>query len=281
MIHITKKYLLKIKRKKNAKKGDSGRVLMVGGGREYAGALALAGMAALRAGVDWVTIAAPQKVAWAVNALTPDLVTEKLSGQYLDERHFHQIERLAKKHTCILYGNGAGLKSGTKKLFQKMAKKISLPTVADADALKILSPKDIQNAIVTPHRREAEIFFKMKLGQKVTKADIERIQKKIKNRNVVALLKGPTDYIISEQKIYYNTTGNPGMAKAGTGDVLAGLCAGYLAQSGDLLKSAITAAYINGFIGDILLRQRKGEYSFVASDIIGDMKNFVTKTSTF
>ena len=76
--------------------------------------------------------------------------------------------------------------------------------------------------------------------------------------------------IISKDEIRYNKTGNAGMTKAGTGDVLAGLCAGFFAQSKDIFKSAVSAAYINGMIGDILLKKHKG-YSYLASDIAEDI----------
>lgn len=267
MIRITKKHLLQIRRKEKSKKGDNGKVLIVGGSKQYSGALTLAGLAAMRAGVDWVTVAAPQKVAWAINALSPDIVTTKLPGDYLDASHYKAIVMLSKKHNCILLGNGAGMHAGTKKLFQKMVKDISLPMVIDADALKVLKPQEIKNAIVTPHAREAEIFF--------GSSDVKKIQKKVGSN--VCLLKGPTDYIITKNKMYSNTTGNAGMTKAGTGDVLAGLCSGYLAQSNELEKSAITACYINGQIGDMLLKQRKGEFSYIASDLVRDIKEIRNK----
>ena len=77
MNYITKKNIILPKRSKNSKKGDNGRVLIVGGSKYYIGAISLAGLAALRSGVDWVTIAAPEKVAWCVNSLSPDIVTVK------------------------------------------------------------------------------------------------------------------------------------------------------------------------------------------------------------
>lgn len=271
MIKVTSRHTLKIKRRKDSKKGDNGRVLIVGGSKEYVGALALAGLACMRTGVDWVTITAPQKVSWAINCLTPDIVTIKLSGEYLGLKHKTTILRLAQKHDAILLGNGAGLLSDTRRLFKALVHKIPLPIVIDADAIKALSPKDFRKAIITPHAKEAEIFFRQRFSRPPSRAHIHDIQNKI-HKNTVILLKGPTDFIITKKSVYYNTTGNSGMTRAGTGDVLAGLCVGYLAQSKDLLKSAITAAYVNGKIGDMLLKKRKGEYSFLASDLINDYK---------
>jgi NAD(P)H-hydrate epimerase len=86
----------------------------------------------------------------------------------------------------------------------------------------------------------------------------------------VVLLKGATDTIISKERVVANRTGNPGMAKAGTGDVLAGLCVGFLGQGLSLFQSAVNGAYINGTLGD-LLEKKKG-YSYIASDLLMDLK---------
>ena len=99
------------------------------------------------------------------------------------------------------------------------------------------------------------------------------------NKNNVILLKGEIDAIISKGKIKYNKTGNAGMTKAGTGDVLAGLCVGFLAQSKDLFQSAVNAAYFNGLIGDILLKKKKG-FTYLASDMVEEikkLKKYLTK----
>ena len=119
---------------------------------------------------------------------------------------------------------------------------------------------------MTPHNKEFEIFLmNSEINEKTIKKisnekNIQKksilIQKNLKkflNKNNVILLKGEVDAIISKDKIKYNKTGNAGMTKAGTGDVLAGLCVGFLAQSKDLFQSAVNAAYFNGLIGDILL----------------------------
>ena len=98
-------------------------------------------------------------------------------------------------------------------------------------------------------------------------------------RNNVLLIKGPTDYIVSKNKIVKVKGGNPGMTKAGTGDVLAGLCAGFLAQSGKLFESAVAASRVSKQIGNILLRKRKG-YVFLASDMVDEIRKVKKSTST-
>lgn len=257
-----------MQRKKTSHKGENGFVLVVGGSEDYAGTLALVGLAALRSGCDLVTVAAPEKVAWAVNALSSDLVTKKLPGKYLKTGHLKEVLKLLKGHDVLELGNGIGLKKETKvfckKLLRKTKRKLK---VIDADAIKLLSLKEIDKAIITPHAKELDLLLK---NSKIKKRRIAEIQKHLGSN--VLLIKGPTDYIVSKDKIKKVTGGNPGMTKAGTGDVLAGLCAGFLAQSKDLFKSAVAASQASKQIGDLLLRKKKG-YVFLASDMVDEIKN--------
>ncbi|MBI2523346.1 NAD(P)H-hydrate dehydratase [Candidatus Woesearchaeota archaeon] len=284
MEYVTGKGIILPKRKKTAKKGDNGKVLVVGGSKDYAGAVALAGLAALRSGADWVTVAAPEKVAWAVNCLSPDLVTIKLKGGNFSARHAKEITNLSKNHDVVLIGNGIGLKNETKQFLKKAIKKINNLKVIDADGIKILSSSDLENSIITPHIKELEIFMK---NSKIEKTIIEKIikEKSIEKRSIliknnlksffennnIVLLKCPVDTIISKDKILFVKGGNPGMAKAGTGDVLAGLCAGFLGQSKELLQSAVNASYFNKLIGDILLKKKNG-FTYLASDMVEEVK---------
>jgi len=297
MHHISKKDIKLPKRKETAKKGDNGRVLVVGGSKDYVGAIALAGLAALRSGADWVTVAAPEKVAWAVNCLSADLVTLKLHGDYFSSKHAAEIINLSKKHDVVLIGNGIGLKKETKQFLKKIIKKIDNFKVVDADGIKILSSRDLESSIITPHIKELEIFMKnSKINKRMIKKIIkeENIERKalmtrkaidligIKNdngknffeNNNVILLKSHVDAIISKDKILFTKGGNPGMAKAGTGDVLAGLCAGFLGQSKELLQSAVNASYFNKIIGDILLKKKKG-FTYLASDMVSEIQRTV------
>jgi len=167
----------------------------------------------------------------------------------------------------------------------------------DADGIKALSTADLENSIITPHIKELEIFMKnskindVMIKRIINEKDIEMkamiIRKAIKllglknnnknffENNNVLLLKGKIDIIISNEETFFNKTGNAGMSKAGTGDVLAGLAAGFLGQSKDLIQSAINAAYFNGLIGDILLKKKKG-FTYLASDMVEEIKR-VTK----
>jgi ADP-dependent NAD(P)H-hydrate dehydratase / NAD(P)H-hydrate epimerase len=297
MKYLTKEQIILPKRIKSSKKGDNGKVLIIGGSKDYVGALTLAGLAALRSGCDWVTVAAPEKVSWAINCLSPDLVTKKLKGDYFSLRHIPEIKKLAEQHNVILIGNGIGLQRETKLFIQKIIK-IGKFKVIDADAIKSLSTVDLENSIITPHIKELQIFMenskindnmiKRVIGEKDIEMKAKIIRKTIKllglknnnknffENNNVLLLKGNIDIIISNDETFFNKTGNSGMSKAGTGDVLAGLTVGFLAQSNDLLQSSINAAYYNGLIGDILLKKKKG-YTYLASDMVDEIKNIMKR----
>lgn len=287
MKFISKKDIKLPKRKQTAKKGDNGKILAVGGSKEYIGAVALAGLAALRSGADWVTVAAPEKVAWAVNCLSADLVTVKLKGDYFSSRHAKEITNLSKKHDVVLIGNGIGQKEETRKFLKNIIKKINNLKVIDADGIKALSSNDLENSIITPHIKEFEIFMqnsnmkktiiKKIINEKNTEKKALLIKNSLKEffgKSNVLLLKGPIGAVISKNNIFLNKNVEPGMTKAGTGDVLAGLCAGFLAQGNTLLQSAINATYFCGLIEGILLKKKKG-FTYLASDMAEEIKRIL------
>ena len=283
MKHITKKSIKIPKRNQKSHKGDNGTVLIVGGSKNYTGAVTLAGLAALRSGADLVNIIAPEKVAWAINAYSPDLITTKVKGDFFNKKHFNVVKKLMNKFDVLLIGNGLALNTKTKKFCKKTVKSIKKLKVIDADAIKAISINDVENAIITPHNKELEYFLlnskinKSIIGKTIKEDDnkkilkLKKILKRFFEKNNVLLLKGKTDLIISKNKISINKTGNQGMTKGGTGDVLAGLCAGFLAQTNDLGQSAINAAYFNGLIGDILLKKKEG-FTYLASDMVEEIK---------
>src|SRR3990167_6175905 len=190
--------------------------------------------------------------------------------------------KYADKFDAVLIGNGVTRKA--EKFCQYFVHKSQKLKVIDADALKSLSFKDFNNSIVTPHETELEMmlvhsnkeFLLPKLREANAKEKAEILQGNLRyflQNNNVLLVKGPTDLIISENKIAFNRTGNQGMTKGGTGDILAGLAVGFLAKSKDLFKRAVAATYVNGLIGDALLKKTRG-YCFIASDILKDLESF-------
>jgi ADP-dependent NAD(P)H-hydrate dehydratase / NAD(P)H-hydrate epimerase len=254
MNYLTKKDIILPKRNPKSHKGDNGKLLIIGGSKDYVGAIALAGLAALRTGVDWVTIATLEKVGWAINCLTPDLVVKKLKSW-----NVNKLLTLEKDFSAVLIGNGINKQTWIKNYIKKSKR----PLIIDADAIKSINLQDIDNALLTPHQGEFDILLKN------SKLNKKNYKKQLKNN--IILLKGKIDNIITKSKTLYNKTGNPGMTKAGTGDVLAGLAAGFKAQGLSNKQSAINASYINGALGDLQLKKKKG-YFFIASDLLIDIK---------
>ncbi|MBI5390385.1 NAD(P)H-hydrate dehydratase [Candidatus Woesearchaeota archaeon] len=277
------------KRVSDSHKGDYGRVMVVGGSTDYVGAPimgAQAALASLRAGADVVTLLAPERVAWSANCISPDIITSKIRGDYFKSKDVNKTLELSQKFDAVVVGAGIGIKDETKHYINNIIRRLRCPFVLDADALKLAKVSRIKNCILTPHMRELEIILlnngKKGLLRKIQNKSVESVAKVLQKRmgdflrrDNVILLKGSVDAIISKNKIIYNKTGNPGMTVAGTGDVLAGLCAGFLAQSHDTFAAACAAAYVSGKAGD-LAKKKHGD-GLIASDVIEQITKVIWK----
>ncbi|MDO8523731.1 MAG: NAD(P)H-hydrate dehydratase [bacterium] len=240
-----------------------GRVLIVGGSREYTGALYLAGVAALRSGAESVLIMAPEKVAWAINALSPDLMTRKLRGTYLSQSHERAIRKQLKTADVLLIGNGATTRPGAAALMRRLMRWKGLKVV-DADALKVLRKNEVSNAILTPNEGEWKLLDRH-----------NDIRKLLANGNVI-IRKGGRTEIVAKGKKFRMRQVNPGLSKAGMGDVLAGLCAGYLAKGFAPLRASCEAARVGNEVAALLTKKKRG-YFFLASDLVQELKKRVLR----
>jgi len=257
--------VVKSKRDPDSHKGDNGRVLIVGGG-PFFGAPTLAALAALRAGVDWVTIAAPRSVSSIISSFSPNLIVLPLSSEILVEKDVPVIVEAIKRHDVIVIGMGLGREETTKRAVRAIINDAgSKKIVVDADGLYGLQVQVEEQMgvekeegekliIATPHAGELS-----KLGM-----DISRV------KNIVTLLKGPADTISipdsAGTRVKINRTGNAGMTVGGTGDVLAGLVGAFFAISSDPFTVATAAAFVNGIAGDRAYDE-KG-YGLLATDVI-------------
>ena len=245
--------LLRLARKPDSHKGQNGKVLIVGGSREYVGAPALAGLAALRAGCDLVNIAAPEVIAFLINAFSPDLITTKLKGDFISGRHFKELARKSADYDAVLVGNGVALQD-----FTGLVQKIEVPVVIDAGGFYHLDLKKINHCVLTPHRGEfAGLLKTSKLTEETVQAAL---------RDNLLLIKGMRDTVLSATQLEHVEGGNPGLTVGGTGDVLAGVVASLIAQGGDPWRSALTASYAVKKAGDLCLAE-KG-FGFTAGDVI-------------
>ena len=232
-------------RDSSSHKGNNGRLLVIGGSKDYSGAPAIAGMAAIGAGADLVYVASPQK-----------------EGDKLSLKHYDEILSLVDNVDSVLIGPGAGIDEDTSKLFNILVTKIKKPIVLDADALKQVELSLIKNRediILTPHIFEFKSFFKVENDLKLdidsydfSKVDenITEFQKIIRQIKGTVVVKGKYDLILSGNKFKINKSGNAGMTVGGTGDALAGISASLLSQGLSSFDSASLATFINGLAGD-------------------------------
>jgi hydroxyethylthiazole kinase-like uncharacterized protein yjeF len=265
-----------VKRSADSHKGDNGRILIVGGG-PFVGAPTLTALAALRAGADWVTVAAPRSVSAIIASYSPNLIVHPLSSTVLVKDDVPAIVDLVRKHDVVVIGMGLGAAEATKLAAQAIIEhEASRKVVVDADGfygLQLPLASANKRVIVTPHAGE---FAKLVTGvngwlepvppEHDREARVRFVQDFARRNGVVTLLKGPTDFISDGTRVKLNRTGNAGMTVGGTGDVLAGLVGAFFAVHDDAFKAATAAAFVNGAAGDLAFVE-KG-YSLLATDVL-------------
>ena len=257
-----------------SKKGDFGRLLVIGGSEVYTGAPALVGLAALRAGADLVYIAAPEKTAEAISTISPNLITIKMSGRHFNQSNLAELESIIRKADAVALGPGMGLHKESSRATRSLIKRLQelkKPTLIDADALKFLNTsigKMDFPAILTPHTGEFESLTSRKVSNELENRILE-VKKFARQTNAIVLLKGRVDTISDGSRVRLNLTGNPGMTVGGTGDILSGIISSLMAQGCDPFESAIAGAFINGAAGDFAY-EKKG-FHLLSTDLLEEI----------
>jgi NAD(P)H-hydrate epimerase len=265
-------------------KGKYGHVLVIAGAYGKSGAAAMASLAALRAGAGLVTAAVPQPILDSVARITPELMTiplragnrGEISSSNLDP---DTLDELLEKKTVVAIGPGIGQSPETEKFLFGLLEKTDLPIVLDADALNILAKhKDKingrnQTLVLTPHPGEMARLAGISIRE--VQADRENLARHFATEHYVTLvLKGWRTLIAHpDGSMAINTTGNPGMAKGGSGDILTGIVAAMLAQYPHFAAEAVNAAvYIHGLAADFALREQD-EHTLLATDTIAHLSS--------
>ncbi len=251
------------RRQPNSHKGQNGRVLIVGGSIDYYGAPLLAGLGALNSGADLVYLYVPECNFDVSRSLYPDFIVRKYSGEYLSERDAGAIIEFGKeKCDSVLIGPGLGDREQTVDAVLEIVKELHIPTVLDADGISVLkkiSKFPLQQPIVvTPHQNEfRNLVDRDVIVKEEDPKSIVLLRSIAMDLHINILLKGPTDYISShEGHVEVNRTGNAGMTVGGSGDVLAGVAATFLAQGLEGYDAARAAAYYTGR-GGIYCKNKK------------------------
>lgn len=265
----------------NSNKKTFGYLLIVAGSVGMTGAAVLAARAAARSGAGLVYAAVPEKLNAIFESLLIDEITIPLqcsTGLFLDSKSLDRILEFQERVDAIALGPGIGRETETQRLVCELVARLEKPLAIDADGLNALAGnldvllKRKHPTVLTPHPGE------MARLQNTTPAEVQR--QRIQSARSFAskwgvhiILKGARSVIADPSgELYVNPTGNSGMAKGGSGDVLTGLLVGFLAQGMNALESAVCAAYVHGFAGDLAARAI-GERAMIPSDLLSHISS--------
>ncbi len=258
-------------RRSDSHKGENGRVLIVGGSLDYFGAPILAGLGAFYSGADLVYLYVPECNFECTRSFYPDFIVKKYKGEHLTKEAASKIIEFGKNCDSILIGPGLSDNEEVIEGVLKIVTELHIPTVLDAQAISVLKKIDKfpleQTIVVTPHHNEFQNLVDREIV--VNEADTKSVillRSVSMDLHLNVILKGQIDYISSEEGVVEkNITGNAGMTVGGSGDVLAGVTATFLAQGMEGFDAARCSAYYVGKAGD-LLKKSMG-FNFIASDI--------------
>jgi hydroxyethylthiazole kinase-like uncharacterized protein yjeF len=258
-------------------KGNYGHVLVVGGSLGKAGSVAMAGMAALRAGAGLSTVATPKSVLGTVAGFHPELMTEPLSetdAGTISSSALDRIVELAKSKSVLAIGPGISRDPQTAELVRALVAQLELPMVVDADGLNAFEGRTDElkgkgrTLMITPHPGEMARLMGCTIAD-VQKDRLGMARQFAREHELIVVLKGHRTLVVQpDGEAWVNTTGNPGMSTGGTGDILTGMVAGMIAQHPkDALGAVLAAVHLHGLSGDVM-REAVGEHSMVATDLL-------------
>ena len=258
------------KRKPESHKGDYGRILLLCGSRGYTGAAALAAQGALRTGAGLVYLGVPESiyVIEAIKLTEPVVFPLPDFDGMLDVTAIEKIISMLDRMDAVLIGPGLGQSQGVLHIVKTVLEKFNGPVVIDADGINVLSQhidmlRDrTGTTILTPHMGE----FSRIGGDMNTDPQKAAVYFAQENKCIL-LLKGHRTVITDGESCYVNTTGNPGMAVGGSGDVLAGMIVGLLGQGIKPLQATACAAWLHGKAGDICADEI-GQYGMLPTDML-------------
>jgi len=255
-------------RRIDSHKGENGKVMVIGGSWLYHGAPFLSAMASLRCGVDLAYIAAPEKIATAIRALSPNIIVLPLSDLKLTRGVAKRVLKILPEIDSMVIGPGlaSGGEAGIE-LVVKEALALGKGIVLDATALysSILEKVSGGRVVLTPHAGEFKRVFGKDVPSKLDER-VKLVREEAEKNRVTILLKGRFDVISNGVEVMVNKTGTPAMTVGGTGDILSGIVAALLAWGNDPFEAAASAAWINGKAGE-LATSRFGLH-ILATDII-------------
>lgn len=263
-------------RPRDAHKGLFGRILIIGGSRGMVGAPSLAGRAALRSGAGLVRIAVPACIQLTVAGLVPCATTIPLAenaGGQISSKAISEILAAVEDNDIIAIGPGMAQSNELQNLLDSIIRQTEKPVILDADGLNNLASlwhEKMQmpaKTILTPHPGEMKRLWAAVLREPLPPDRQQQAETLARKLQAVVVLKGAGTVITYGKRTYINTTGNPGMATGGTGDVLTGCIAGVLGQGLTPFEAAVLGVYVHGRAGDLAAAERS-EIALIAEDVI-------------
>ncbi len=264
------------KRKKVSHKGTYGKVGIIAGSLGMTGASYLTTTSCLRSGSGLVYTLTPKSLTNIMEVKTTEAIIKPVEDN--NKGHFipdsiKEIKKAIDNVDVLAIGPGMGVDNGRIKLLKEILRYTNLPIVLDGDGLNCVSQcRDILikyngDIVITPHPGELSRLLNIGIDE-IQSNRIESAKKASKIFGVITVLKGANTIVCNKKgEIYINNTGNPGMATAGSGDVLTGIITSLIGQGLDLMDSAKLGVYLHGLSGD-LASHDKGEYGLISSDII-------------
>ena len=260
----------------NGNKGTFGKVLIIAGSKGMAGAAYLNAKAAYLAGAGLVQIYTHENNRVILQQLLPEAILS--TYETFDK---NRLKELFDWGDVLLVGSGLGKSDLSEKIFTYAMQYAKVPCVIDGDGLNILS-EDLsllehkKQVILTPHLKEMSRLLQCTIKE-IQENRVEAIKDFVREYPVVCAMKDARTFVANdEEDIYINTTGNQSMAKAGAGDVLAGIAVGFLAQKMTCRGACETAVYVHGLCGDYVQKE-KGSYSVLANDLLDAIGHVMKK----
>jgi ADP-dependent NAD(P)H-hydrate dehydratase len=262
----------------DAHKGIFGKVCIVAGSLGMSGAAALAGRSALRAGAGLVRVAVPKSILPIVASIEPSYTTiplEDAAGQ-ISKKAAAQLIKAAGDNDVMAFGCGVSVSASVKTVLEALLGLDNLRLIIDADGLNNLSKikdwpqKTKAKLVLTPHPGEMARLW-LGLFRDAQPSERESLAEQFAQRtNTTTVLKGAGTVVTDAKQIYVNTTGNPGMASAGSGDVLTGVITALMGQGLSNFDAGVYGVYVHGLAGDIAAK-KLGQVSLTATDIIDSL----------
>ncbi|MFQ6067629.1 MAG: NAD(P)H-hydrate dehydratase [bacterium] len=275
-------------RKPSSHKGNFGHLLIIAGSPGMTGAATLTARAALRVGAGLVTLGIPESLNPILEIKLTEVMTLPLPEtpkKTLSSKAFEKIKEFTGRCRAMALGPGISVDPETKKLVKMIMAGLSTPLVLDADGINNLAGEVslLQQypapLIITPHPGEMSRLLEIEVAE-VQKDRVESTMALARLTGAIAVLKGAGTIIANKEgESWINSTGNPGMASGGTGDVLTGIIGGLLVQEFSPLLAAQIGVYLHGLAGD-LAAQKKGETSLIAGDVLENLPEAIRRVKS-